>query len=552
MNIDELLSYAIRHFGKNSISELNDNSNLVAFSSPITKNWFALLDLDPKNKKLNINCGDFATTIRDLPGFSAASLIRDNKWVEVSLLLSEQKIKQSLEYAFKVVLMSNKVPNPEKLIYIPDANTDKANQQDVYHEQKINFNNWKKANNDNNPKQKTDSNEAKTDLNFENTASVPEQIQKMIKSYRYDLAGSVRKEQNFYLQGKLMATYEDNYQKKQSFLRYYPTYHDLTVGQARTYFAWRTKVRNNIYEKVSNSYAYIYLYELLNGIGVENVQDGLDKLINFNKNYAQSFSKEMAAYLDRWIRDYIIFYNINEKRNEFFQKEQEKDKKYEHLLYPNQFSDHEVAESLINLSNYKIENCPLYKKNPEKFEHLLVLVWQQILDLRQDGFDFLTNYITYKNQMTVQLFSAAVFNHKLIPKTVNFEIDQIRKYFYDKEKASWYCESYWGLAGQKSIVGNLLHEVDREVRKNFNLGRNLKPRKIEKHYLQAIKDGIRKYKIEEYKLKQPKIEINLAHLSTIREDAAGTRDSLLTEDDVPAIIEDYQEDIEDMFLKGKN
>ena len=632
MNIDELLSYAIRHFGKNSISELNDNSNLVAFSSPITKNWFALLDLDPKNKKLNINCGDFATTIRDLPGFSAASLIRDNKWVEVSLLLSEQKIKQSLEYAFKVVLMSNKVPNPEKLIYIPDANTDKANQQDVYHEQKINFNNWKKANDNNNPKQKADSNEAKTDLNFENTASVPEQIQKMIKSYRYDLAGSVRKEQNFYLQGKLMATYEDNYQKKQSFLRYYPTYHELTVGQARTYFAWRTKVRNNIYEKVSNSYAYIYLYELLNGIGVENVQDGLDKLINFNKNYAQIFSKEMAAYLDRWIRDYIIFYNINEKRNEFFQKEQEKDEKYEHLLYPNQFSDHEVAESLINLSNYKIENCPLYKKNPEKFEHLLVLVWQQILDLRQDGFDFLTNYIIYKNQMTVQLFSAAVFNHKLIPKTVNFEIDQIRKYFYDKEKASWYCESYWGLAGQKSIVGNLLHEVDREVRKNFNLGRNLKPRKIEKHYLQAIKDGIKKYKIEEYKLKQPKIEINLAHLSTIREDAAGTRDSLLTEEelraekeekqleeitekdrdedfedyglsreelhtikmllkgenpaqylkekhlmtavvidninerlfdeigdnviefvnDVPAIIEDYQEDIEDMFLKGKN
>ncbi len=35
---------------KNSISEVNDNPNLVAFSSPITKNWFALLNLDPKNK----------------------------------------------------------------------------------------------------------------------------------------------------------------------------------------------------------------------------------------------------------------------------------------------------------------------------------------------------------------------------------------------------------------------------------------------------------------------------------------------------------------------
>ena len=161
MNIDELLSYAIRHFGKNSVSELNDNSNLVAFSSPITKNWFALLDLDPKNKKLNINCGNFATTIKDLPGFSAASLIKDNKWVEVSLLLSEQKIKQALEYAFKVVLMSNKAPNPEKLIYIPDASTDKLNQQNVYHEQKINFDSWEKTNNskqNNSPKEKIELN----------------------------------------------------------------------------------------------------------------------------------------------------------------------------------------------------------------------------------------------------------------------------------------------------------------------------------------------------------------------------------------------------------
>ena len=63
--------------------------------------------------------------------------------------------------------------------------------------------------------------------------------------------------------------------------------------------------------------------------------------------------------------------------------------------------------------------------------------------------------------MTVQLFSAAVFNHQLEPKTTSYEIDQIRKYFYDEEKNTWYCESYRGLTGQKSIMGNFLHEVDR-------------------------------------------------------------------------------------------
>lgn len=625
MNTDELLSYAIRHFGKNSISEVNDNPNLVAFSSPITKNWFALLNLDPKNKSLNINCGDFAITIKDLPGFSPSSLIKEDKWVEVSLGLSNQKIKKALEYAFKIALMSKKRPNPEKLIYIPDTQND---EESVYHEQKLNFKNWKRSSNI--LRKETKSTEEKINLNFEDTQLVPKEIKKMIDSYQYSLPGSICREQNFYLQGKLMASYEDHYEGKQSFLRYYPTYHDLTVGQARTYFTWRTKIRQNIYEKISDSYAYIYLYELLNGIGIKNPEAGLDKLITFNKNYAQKFSPEMGAYLERWICDYIIFYNINKTNNTFFVKEQTNDKKYEQLLYPDQFSNHEVAESLIKLSNYKIRNCPLYKKSIEKFEYLLVLIWHKILDLRNDGFDFFTSYIAYKNQMTIQLFSAAVFNHQLEPQTTSYEIDQIRKYFYDEEKNTWYCESYWGLTGQKSIMGNFLHEVDREIRLCFNLGRNLKPRKIEKHYLKAIRDGIKEYQIEEQKLKQPKIEFNLSQLSTIREDAAGTRDSLLTEEelqaeqeereqieetvvndeqedyglsseematiilllkgkdlnkylkehhlmaaviidnineklfdefgdnviefinDIPTVIEDYQEDLEDMFLKGTN
>ena len=627
MNTDELLSYAIRHFGKNSINEVKDNPNLVAFSSPITKNWFALLNLDPRNKSLNINCGDFAATIKDLPGFSASSLIKEAKWVEVSLGLSNQKIKKALEYAFKIALMSNKRPNPEKLIYIPDDPI-KNGEESVYHEQKLDFKNWKRSSSA--PREETNSTEEKINLNFEDTRFVPKEIKKMIESYQYSLPGFIRREKNFYLQGKLMASYEDDYEGRQSFLRYYPTYHDLTVGQARTYFTWRTKIRQNIYEKISDSYAYIYLYELLNGIGIKDSEEGLDKLINFNKNYAQRFSPEIVAYLERWIRDYIVFYNINKANNTFFVKEQDNDKKYERLLYPDQFSSHEVAENLIKLSNYKICNCPLYKKSIEKFEYLLVLIWHKILDLRNDGFDFFTSYIAYKNQMTIQLFSAAVFNHELEPQTTSYEIDQIRKYFYDKEKDTWYCESYWGLTGQKSIMGNFLHEVDREIRLRFNLGRNLKPRKIEKHYLKAIKDGIKEYQIEKQKLKQPKIEFNLSQLSTIREDAAGTRDSLLTEEelqaeqeekeqleeaivdneqedyglsseemstiilllkgkdlnkylkehhlmaaviidnineklfdefgdnviefinDIPTVIEDYQEDLEDMFLKGTN
>lgn len=78
-----------------------------------------------------------------------------------------------------------------------------------------------------------------------------------------------------------MADYHEDYEDFAAFKRYYPTYHDMSVKQLQTYFAWRSKIRQGEFYQTSSSYCYVYIYELLNQIGVKSAIDGLKKLTLF-------------------------------------------------------------------------------------------------------------------------------------------------------------------------------------------------------------------------------------------------------------------------------
>ena len=82
----------------------------------------------------------------------------------------------------------------------------------------------------------------------------------------------------FYEQGMFMKDFEDHYEKEVPFSSYFPSYQAMGYDQLRTYFTWRTRVRQGEIRETSLSYAFLYLYELLNQIGVSDPRDGLEKL----------------------------------------------------------------------------------------------------------------------------------------------------------------------------------------------------------------------------------------------------------------------------------
>lgn len=123
----------------------------------------------------------------------------------------------------------------------------------------------------------------------------------------------------FYRQGMFMKDFEDSCERILPYSAYFPTYQMMGYGQLRTYFTWRTKVRQGEILKTSLSYAFLYLYELLNNIGVESPGEGLEKLMLFWDAY-RVYDESIDKYVLKWLKDYHIYYELPWSFQQFVQE----------------------------------------------------------------------------------------------------------------------------------------------------------------------------------------------------------------------------------------
>lgn len=123
----------------------------------------------------------------------------------------------------------------------------------------------------------------------------------------------------FYEQGMFMKDFTDDYEGSVPFTQYFPSYQMMGYEQLRTYFTWRTKVRMGNVTDTSLSYAFLYIYELLSNIGVENPQEGLERLMFFWKNFS-IYNKSIDKYVLQWLKDYHIYYKLPQSFKEFAEK----------------------------------------------------------------------------------------------------------------------------------------------------------------------------------------------------------------------------------------
>jgi DNA-binding phage protein len=98
-------------------------------------------------------------------------------------------------------------------------------------------------------------------------------------------------------------------------------------------------------------------------------------------------------------------------------------------------------------------------------------------------------------------------------------------------------EAYEKLASDKARLQGFLHETDARLRRYLKTGRYLKESPTDAWaipYIDAVIEEDKKAVIE---AARPKITIDLSGLEQIRRDAATTRESLLTEDEIEEITE---------------
>ena len=116
--------------------------------------------------------------------------------------------------------------------------------------------------------------------------------------------------ETFLKQAKFMEDFSDDADKAYPLEAYYTTYDRMNDNQLRTYFTWRTKVRNSNVTDISVSYLFCYVYELLNGIGTKCAEETIEKLIYIWTEF-RKYDDSIDGHFRTWIRDYYIV-NHNE------------------------------------------------------------------------------------------------------------------------------------------------------------------------------------------------------------------------------------------------
>lgn len=157
----------------------------------------------------------------------------------------------------------------------------------------------------------------------------------------------------FYKQGMFMKDFTDNYDETTQFSSYFPNYQMMSYEQLRTYFTWRTKVRKGNVTDTSLSYAFLYIYELLNNIGVDDPQDGLNQLMSFWKEFSVH-NKTIDKYVLRWLKDYHIYYELPQSFQEFVEEH--------HLAkhYPKMADTDHTFELFCAISKYDIRSSAFF------------------------------------------------------------------------------------------------------------------------------------------------------------------------------------------------
>lgn len=179
-----------------------------------------------------------------------------------------------------------------------------------------------------------------------------------LQNYRfYDSRVQQENARIFYRQAQFMEDFEDQYGESVACSAYYPNYQMMGYGQLRTYFTWRSHVRRGNIADTSLSYAFLYIYELLNNIGVSGPAEGLERLMSFWEAF-RIYHRTLDRYMPGWLKDYHIYYELPGTFAEFVSENDLG------AYYPNLSDPGDTFPLLCALSRYDVRKSAFY--TPER------------------------------------------------------------------------------------------------------------------------------------------------------------------------------------------
>lgn len=296
-----------------------------------------------------------------------------------------------------------------------------------------------------------------------------------IDGFSISILGGIGNAAQFAAQARYMADYTDDYSGHADFQCYYPTYSNMNDEQLRTYFTWRSKVRTGQIKRTNLSYAFVYIYELLNLIGVASADEGILQLLVFWSQY-RFYEGNIDRYLETWVKEFYVYYKLAcsyESLLERFPEGMPETSAAQSEIYQHKYKNKDVY--LNQLSSYKYLNSKFYESElGYTLIECIPLVLERVDEyLGEQSISFptlLLNNITTCNRR--QLFSGAVVDIKDPRDSYTVKINAFEEYsFSDGEWRSkcLQCRCY------SNFLGYIIKSIEAELRELTGYKRKLQP-----------------------------------------------------------------------------
>lgn len=393
---------------------------------------------------------------------------------------------------------------------------------------------------------------------------LPDQYRKMreISRWQEDPKGGagrwLSEAELFYRQGLLMADFEDDCPYNGTFKSYFPTYNAMSDRQLRGYFTWRAQVRRGTVEETSTSFAFLYLYELICGIGVDNPLDGFNKIKAFWDTY-RAFEPGIDRFARVWLQDYAVFHGLDPKllcdsKTVMFDNalielrraardlapapapsgqdpKRRKNSEPTLPLPPDEVREERLMAAINALSTYNLSNSRLDRSHHRDLRHVACAVYVRMARYydthRKTG--IVASLFGEETAMPYTMFASAVFFAPERHEDCEYRLDPI--HIYRCQNGFWECMRIHGSRQKSSKLGEMMRACDQRLRLALDPAYPLKEEKVPKYLAKIIDDEIVAWLSWDAAHQPVKIDIDLSQLGHIRSAAAQTREALLIDEE---------------------
>lgn len=393
---------------------------------------------------------------------------------------------------------------------------------------------------------------------------LPDQYRKMreISRWQDDPKGGagrwLSEAELFYRQGLLMADFEDDCPYNGTFKSYFPTYNAMSDRQLRGYFTWRAQVRRKKVEETSTSFAFLYLYELICGIGVDNPLDGFRKIKAFWESY-RAYEPGIDRFARVWLQDYAVFHGLDPKllsdsKTVLFDKalielrraardieplptpatpatKRRKSSESTLPLPPDEAREERLMAAINALSTYNLGNSRINHAHHRDLRHVACAVYVRMARYydthRKSG--IVASLFGEETAMPYTMFASAVFFAPERHKDCEYRLDPI--HIYRCQNGFWECMRIHGSRQKSSKLGEMMRACDQRLRLALDPAHPLKEEKVPKYLAKIIDDEIVAWLSWDAAHQPVKIDIDLSQLGHIRNAAAQTREALLIDEE---------------------